>query len=314
MPENNIDVLFEFKAGERITLAPGEGEKSLIINAQSQVVNSLELTSETLAPSISAVKNALGSISIGGGGGGGLGRRQMDLFLPGRFAAGLTNTALELAGDMAYWLMDDAEIQRISAICAVADSGGTPAQVRLYVDGQPVGESIAVYASLLSTQRPENFVISKGAKIEIAVTGQGANGDSENLRVFIAAGPPSAASSGRLRQLDLHIPGAFAETTTEHALADAGDAAYWMLESARLKRVCAQSVAADSGQAPARVRVVVNGEPVGEEVQVVASGLTIIEIEDEVIIHHGARIEAAVTYPGTNHDSRTLRLFIVAEV
>jgi hypothetical protein len=124
---------------------------------------------------------------------------------------------------------------------------------------------------------------------------------------------PTLPAQKNRRQLDLMVPGKFAEETTSAALASIGDTSYWLLESGTVVKIAAQCSAADSGETPASVQLVINGTPVGTAIDALASSLTSITPVG-VNVANGQQIEIAVIDTGTNGDSENLRVFIVAEV
>lgn len=120
----------------------------------------------------------------------GLRKRQLDLALPGKFAATVTASALlDVAKDYATWQLGASLLRTLMVRCYAADSGATPASVCLVVNGTQVGTALAVTASAWSTLdlTSLNKTISQGDSIEIGVSATGTNKDSENLRLVLVA-------------------------------------------------------------------------------------------------------------------------------
>ena len=115
--------------------------------------------------------------------------RQLDLMVPGTFAKETGNTKLAVAGDFSYWLLESGIVRSVSARCSVADSGATPAKVRLVINDVPCGPEISVLASshTIASITDDSVKINNKDRIEIAVTATGTNKDSSNLRVFVVA-------------------------------------------------------------------------------------------------------------------------------
>ena len=115
--------------------------------------------------------------------------RQLDLMVPGKFASETGNTKLAVAGDFSYWLLESGIVRSVSARCSVADSGATPAKVRLVINDVPCGPEISVVASshTIASITDDSVKINNKDRIEIAVTATGTNKDSSNLRVFVVA-------------------------------------------------------------------------------------------------------------------------------
>ena len=115
--------------------------------------------------------------------------RQLDLMVPGTFAKETGNTKLFDSGDFSYWLLESGIVRSVSARCSVADSGATPAKVRLVINDVPCGPEISVVASshTIASITDDSVKINNKDRIEIAVTATGTNKDSSNLRVFVVA-------------------------------------------------------------------------------------------------------------------------------
>ena len=115
--------------------------------------------------------------------------RQLDLMVPGNFASETGNTKLAVAGDFSYWLLESGIVRSVSARCSAADSGATPAKVRLVINDVPCGPEISVVASshTIASITDDSVKINNKDRIEIAVTATGTNKDSSNLRVFVVA-------------------------------------------------------------------------------------------------------------------------------
>jgi hypothetical protein len=166
--------------------------------------------------------------------------------------------------------------------------------------------------------------VTTGTATDKAVTPAQVAGKEDTVNKGAASGYAGLGADGKvpdanlpaqknLRQLDLMVPGKFAEETTSAALASIGDTSYWLLESGTVVKIAAQCSAADSGETPASVQLVLGGTPVGTAIDVLASSLTSITPVG-VNITNGQQIEIAVVDTGTNGDSENLRVFIVAEV
>ena len=112
--------------------------------------------------------------------------RQLDLMVPGTFASAVGDTKLSDSDDFSYWLLEPGRIKSISARCKVADSGATPAKVKLVVNNVPVDTELSVLGSSLTTIETDIEILT-GNRLEIAVTNTGTNKDSENLRLFVVA-------------------------------------------------------------------------------------------------------------------------------
>ena len=164
-------------------------------------------------------------------------------------------------------------------------------------------------ANALSAKQPTSTKDKPGGYLGI---GQDGFADAAFLPPVVI---PEPAKKKILRQLDLMVPGTFANETGNTKLAVACDFSYWLLEPGIVRSVSARCSVADSGATPAKVRLVINDVPCGPEISVVASSHTIASItDDSVKINNKDRVEIAVTATGTNKDSENLRLFVVAEV
>ena len=113
--------------------------------------------------------------------------QQLDLMVPGKFAKEVSDTLLESAGDISYWMLGKGLLKSFSVQCLVADSGAEPALVSLVVNGVKV-YALEVKSSILNTYEfitPEDTYIETGDRIELSLDYTGTNADSENLRAFI---------------------------------------------------------------------------------------------------------------------------------
>lgn len=121
-------------------------------------------------------------------------------------------------------------------------------------------------------------------------------------------------SQHKLRQITLHIPGAFAANLTQNALKDVGrDYSSWECEPLAVKSIWARCVSADTGAEGPRIRLIVNGTAVGPEIDVSASDWT-TAMPSNVRIEKGQDIEIEVTRTGTDKNATDLHVLICGEI
>ena len=110
----------------------------------------------------------------------------VDLHIPGRFAAEVTDGALQSVGkDYFVWGCEDVTLTALKARCITADSGTAQPVLQLFVDGVPVGDMFSpavdhwVYIALPRVK------MQYGHSVEIAVVNTGDIKDASDMHVII---------------------------------------------------------------------------------------------------------------------------------
>lgn len=142
--------------------------------------------------------------------------RQVDLHIPGRFAAEVTDGALQSVGkDYFVWGCEDVILTALKARCVTADSGTAQPVLQLFVDGVPVGDMFSPAVDHWAYIALPRVKMQYGHSVEIAVVNTGDIKDASDMHVIIMSEyvppeiqAPSAPGGGGTSQSD----GIFTET------------------------------------------------------------------------------------------------------
>lgn len=112
--------------------------------------------------------------------------RQVDLHIPGRFAAEVTDDALQSVGKKYFvWGCEDVILTALKARCVTADSGATQPVLQLFVGGVPVGDQFSPASDHWAFAALPHVKMRYGHNVEIAVVNAGDVKDASDLHIVI---------------------------------------------------------------------------------------------------------------------------------